>query len=84
MLRNVVGPRIREARKSQRPQVTQGELAARLQVIGFGINQATVSKIERQLRPVTDIEVIALAGALDVPVAWILGEEGKAELTEAD
>ena len=58
-----------------RPPITQGELAARLQVMGFNINQATISKIERRLRPVLDIEVVALAKALGVMPAWLLEEE---------
>jgi transcriptional regulator with XRE-family HTH domain len=39
------------------------------------IDQSTLSKIENKQRPVTDIEVVALAKALKVSVAWLL-EEG--------
>jgi len=60
-----------------RPVITQGELAAWLQVMGFEVNQATISKIEKQLRPVLDVEVVALAKALGVTLAWLFEEEDR-------
>lgn len=60
-----------------RPPITQGELAARLQVMGFEVNQATISKIEKQFRPVLDVEVVALAKALGVTLAWLFEEEDR-------
>lgn len=74
MQRNVVGPRIRQARRLATPRVSQVDLAARLQVLGLRIDQSAVSKIEQGLRPVLDIEVVALATALKVSAAWLLGE----------
>jgi len=38
------------------------------------IDQSGLSKIESGHRPVTDVEVIALAKALKVSVAWLLKE----------
>ena len=64
-----------------KPRITQIELAARLQLLGLSIDQAGVSKIETGRRPVTDIEVAALAKALKVPVSWLL-EESDASLKE--
>lgn len=72
--RNVVGPRLRQARKLARPPVSQVDLAARLQVIGLKIDQSAVSKIEQGRRPVLDFEVVALAKALRVSASWLLGE----------
>lgn len=72
--RNVVGTRIYQARKAARPPITQIELVARLQVLGMVIDQSGLSKIENGQRPVSDIEVIALAKALKVPVEWLLQE----------
>jgi transcriptional regulator with XRE-family HTH domain len=74
MQRNVVGARVRQARKLARPPVTQSDLAARLQLLGLRVDQPTLSKIEQGLRPVLDTEVIALAKALKVSAAWLLGE----------
>lgn len=70
--RNVVGPRVRSARKAAKPPVTQAELVARLQVLGVELDQSALSKIESERRPVSDIEAVALAEALKVPVAWLL------------
>jgi transcriptional regulator with XRE-family HTH domain len=39
------------------------------------IDQSTLSKIENGQRPVTDLEVAALAKALKVSAAWLLGEK---------
>ncbi len=63
-----------EARRSSTPFITQTDLVARLQVLGLMIDQSTLSKIENGQRPVTDIEVLVLARALKVSVAWLLGE----------
>jgi len=72
--RNVVGDRVRQARKVARPPITQIDLVARLQVLGMQIDQSGLSKIESGRRPVMDFEVIALARALKVSVAWLLKE----------
>ena len=74
MQRNVVGPRLRQARKLARPPLSQVDLAARLQVLGLKIDQSAISKIEQGSRPVLDVEVVALAKALEVSTAWLLGE----------
>ena len=72
--RNVVGTRVRQARKAEIPKITQTDLAARLQVLGLVIDQSGLSKIESGQRPVSDIEVVALAKALKVSVSWLLEE----------
>ena len=70
--RNIVGSRVRQARRAAKPRITQRDLMARLQVLGMVIDQSGLSKIENGQRPVSDIEVIALAKALKVSVAWLL------------
>lgn len=72
--RNIVGARVRQARKAAKPPVTQTDLVARLQILGLRIDQSGVSKIEQGHRPVPDIEVVMLAKALKVSAAWLLGE----------
>ena len=74
MQRNVVGKRVREARKQAKPPITQKDLVARLQVLGLKVDQSTISKIEQGIRPVFDFEVVALAKALKVSSAWLLEE----------
>ena len=70
--RNIVGARVRQARKIAKPPITQVDLVARLQLLGVVIDQSGLSKIENGQRPVSDIEVVALAKALKVSVAWLL------------
>ena len=72
--RNVIGARVRKARKVAKPPITQIDLVARLQLLGVMINQSGISKIESGHRPVLDVEVVALAKALNVSVAWLFGE----------
>ena len=72
--KNVVGSRVQGARKAAKPHITQIDLVARLQILGMKIDQSGVSKIESGQRPVSDIEVVALAKALRVSVAWLLEE----------
>ena len=74
MERNLVGRRVREGRVQATPRVTQVELAARLEVRGLKISQAAISKIENGTRPVSDVEVAALAEALGVSAGWLLSE----------
>ena len=73
--RIIVGKQVYKARKAAAPPITQADLIARLQISGIVIDQSTLSKIENGQRPVTDVEVIALAKALKVSPAWLLGEK---------
>ena len=70
--RNIVGVRVRQARKEAKPPITQLDLVARLQVLGMKIDQSGISKLESGQRPVFDTEVVALAKALKVATAWLL------------
>ena len=81
--RNIVGNRIRQARKSAKPPITQTDLAARLQIQGIRIERSGLSKIETGRRPVTDIEAVAFAKALKVSVAWLLEEKNDSVETPA-
>jgi len=72
--RNVVGTHVRQARKAAKPPITQTDLVARLQLLSIGIDQSGISKIESGQRPVSDVEVVALAKALKVSVEWLLEE----------
>lgn len=73
--RNLVGPRVRTARRAVQPKMTQHDLAARLQLRGVRVERAAIAKIETGMRPVTDIELRALAEELGVSVQWLLGLE---------
>lgn len=70
---NISGLRVREARK--RLKLSQGMLAARLQVRGLQLEQMAISRMETGLRVVADFELPVLADALEVTVGWLLGLE---------
>lgn len=71
--RNLVGARVEMARKNQ--GMKQKELLAQLQVNGVDMNASGLSKLEGQIRYVTDFELSALANILNVSVDWLLGRE---------
>ena len=55
--------------------LSQTDLAARLQVAGVIIERDSVSRLESGTRFVADYEVVALATILKVSVGWLLGME---------
>lgn len=77
MNRNVVGKRVKEARRKSKPPITQGDLAARLETLGMKADQVIISKIEIGTRPVYDYEVVIIAEALKVSACWLLGIKDK-------
>jgi len=82
--RNIVGLRVRQSRKAAKPMITQKELVARLQVLGIMMDQSGLSKIENGQRPVSDIEVVALAKALRVSPSSLLQEHEVSRTSEAN
>lgn len=63
---NIVGPQIRKIRYKQ--GMTQEMFAAKCTVMGIELTRATLSKIEAQLRCVSDLELRVLAKALKVEI----------------
>jgi transcriptional regulator with XRE-family HTH domain len=74
MQRNIVGPRVRQARLAHLPKLRQDDLAACLRLQGVELDRPAICKIECQRRAVSDIELAALAVALGVSSSWLLGE----------
>ncbi|MHC1762699.1 MAG: helix-turn-helix domain-containing protein [Verrucomicrobiia bacterium] len=72
---NIVGPQVRKLRDHQ--GMTQEMLAARCGVLGWDLSRATLSKIEAQLRCVTDRELQVLAEALRVGVERMYPGHGR-------
>lgn len=70
---NIVGGRVKQARLRSVPPLTQDQLSGQLAKFGASIDRAGISKIEIGIRCVLDAEVRALAKALDVSAAWLLG-----------
>ena len=75
--RNICGARVEMARKNQ--GMKQKELLAKLQAAGIDLNASGLSKLEGQIRYVTDYELSALADILNVSVDWLLGRGGQCE-----
>ena len=71
--KNLVGARVTEARLAR--GMKQNELLARLQTAGVDLSTPALSLLEGQKRPVSDIELKALADILEVSVDWLLGNE---------
>ena len=69
--RNLIGARVTEARL--RLGMKQVDLLAKLQIAGIEISIPALSLLEGQKRPVSDIELNALADILRVDVDWLLG-----------
>ncbi len=64
--KNVVGPQVRKRRYSL--GLKQADPAARLQILGWEIDRAGVSKIESQFIWVSDFEMLCLSEALKIAV----------------
>jgi len=79
MRNNLIGEQIKVARRHHNPPLSQERLAEMLQLQGWDISRTGIAKIEIGLRQVTDVEVVHLARALAVSLAWLFGECGKNE-----
>ena len=71
--RNLIGARVTKARQDK--GMKQIELLAKLQLAGVDMSVPALSLLEGQKRPVSDIELNALADILDVSVDWLLGRD---------
>lgn len=71
--KNLCGNRVEEARA--RLNITQTDLAARLQVAGITMERDSVSRIEIGTRFVTDYELAVLAKILGVSMEWLTENE---------
>lgn len=71
--KNLCGNRVKGARA--RLNITQTDLAARLQVAGITMERDSVSRIEIGTRFVTDYELAVLAKILGVSMEWLTENE---------
>ena len=71
--KNLIGARVELARKAK--DMKQKDLLAQLQVSGVDMNASGLSKLEGQIRYVTDIELLALSEILEVSVDYLLGKK---------
>ena len=73
---NAIGPRLRKLR--YKLKLSQPELAARCQLIGWNIGRDTVAKIEDQRRWIGDFEIVGLALALGIKPEMLLPSKEEA------
>lgn len=71
--RNMVGVKIEEKRKEI--GMKQIELLKKLEEKGLDFNASGLSKLEGQIRSITDFELVAISEILGVSVHWLLGLE---------
>lgn len=67
---NIVGERVKQKRNEL--DISQTDLAARLQVLNVIVEQKAISRIELGDRLVADYELLALAESLETTVMWLL------------
>lgn len=71
MKANLCGKRVKIARAGK--EMTQVDLSAALSVdCDLEVSQKAISRLEQGIRPVTDIELVALSKVLEVPIPWLL------------
>ena len=75
--KNLVGARVTQARLAR--GMKQTELLAQLQLAGVDLSVPALSLLEGQKRPVSDIELNALADILKVSPDWLLGRTEEME-----
>ena len=63
---NITGKNIKQIRKDKK--ITQEDLCARMQVLGFKISRSDISKLENGKRFITDTEVLGFSKALKVGI----------------
>lgn len=71
--KNLCGNRVKEARA--RLNITQADLAARLQVEEITMERDSISRIEIGTRFVTDYELATLVKVLGVSMEWLTGQK---------
>jgi hypothetical protein len=71
--RNIIGSRVREARRRCDPPLTQDQLSGRLAGEGVQLDRVALAKLEGGLRCAFDFEVKGLAAVLKVDANWLMG-----------
>lgn len=79
---NICGEQIRRFRRERK--MSQGELAARLQLQEVQLDQKAVSRVEKGERFVSDFELVAFSRALRVPLEELLRLPGFSEKGAGD
>lgn len=73
--KNLISSRLIELRKQQ--NLSQRDLAHRLQLAGYDMDKNVITRIETNKRYVTDIELRALSEVLGISYAFLIDGEDK-------
>ncbi len=73
--KNIISERLKQARKEK--NLSQTELAARMQLCNINIDQQMISKIEKNMRQVTDYEIACICKCLGISPEWLLQDLDK-------
>lgn len=68
--KNIIHARLKQARKEK--QLSQAQLAAKLQLYNINVDQQIISKIEKNERQVTDYELACICKCLNISPIWLL------------
>ncbi len=68
--RNIAGSRIKLMR--EKSNLTQTEVAAKLQLVNVNLEQKAISRIETGERLISDYELLAFSKVFDVSLSWLL------------
>ena len=63
---NITGKNIKKIRKNKK--ITQEDLCARMQIMGYQISRSDISKLENGKRFISDSEIVGFAKALKVNI----------------
>lgn len=63
---NITGKNIKKIRKDKK--ITQEDLCARMQIMGYQISRSDISKLENGKRFISDFEIVGFAEALKVNI----------------
>lgn len=71
--KNLIGDNVRKYRKKRK--MSQQLLSNKLELMGVYVCRGSISRVEDQSRTVTDIELYAIAEALDVSISELFGSK---------
>ena len=71
---NICGSKIRALRKAMPERTSQRALSEKMQLVGLDLDKNAIQRIESGERFVTDIELKALANALNVSYSDLLDD----------
>ena len=70
--KNMIGNKVKELRETRK--MSQKDLSVMLELMGVYVCRGSISRIEDKSRTVTDIELFAIAKALEVDISELLDD----------